>query len=759
MCIVISQFLKKVMECSIGLLLKEDCHKLTFSRSSELIDQNNLNEHEKYLLTKRIQAVSFTDICTYHYKKYVTYYFSLFGKKCCDPSSAHKKPILKSLREITVEFCEANENLNLIPGRALCSRCMENLRKTETNENYDDITDILSRNFDDLGVSFDPKYEVLDSLNKICSIVEESPIPPIQKLSISKRKRKIDEKVDQISNKIRKKLEATFDVVEHENNKKDNDHICYNADYLELIDELKMKFKASTTFDEKYEILSLLPKKWTISKIQSEFECSEYLVKKAKTLRAQYGVLAKAPKKESGRQLKTEIVEAVIKFFEDDDISRLMPGQRDCVTVRDKNNGKSKEQKRLILFNLKEAYEKFKQIHPNLTIGFSSFASLRPKNCVLAGASGTHSVCVCLIHQNMKLMLMACKTKLTYKELLKKIVCNDSSEQCMLYSCKECPGTDVIDSDICNECELSSEINFKQWVSTDRCNLLTVVKNVDELKDDLKIQLTTLKPHHFISKKQSEYLRNLKENLKDNSECIALVDFSENYAFMVQDEVQSFHWTNNQATLHPFVIYFKEDGLHKTKTLCVISDYLTHNTVSFFAFQKIFLDYLKNSYPEFKKIYYFSDGAAAQYKNKKNCINICHHEADFGLKAEWHFFATSHGKSPCDGAGGTIKRTVRRASLQRTTDDHILTPIAMHDFCSNQISGIKFFFVSSQDVEAAETFLSERFININTIKNTRSYHSFIPISQNQLQARKYSASDNFDIVNIVKPNRKRLNKK
>lgn len=58
---------------------------------------------------------------------------------------------------------------------------------------------------------------------------------------------------------------------------------------------------------------------------------------------------------------------------------------------------------------------------------------------------------------------------------------------------------------------------------------------------------------------------------------------------------------------------------------------------------------------------------------KIKTLILCHHEADFGLQAEWHFFATSHGKSP----GGTIKRDVRRASLQRTTDHHILTPEAM----------------------------------------------------------------------------------
>ena len=42
-----------------------------------------------------------------------------------------------------------------------------------------------------------------------------------------------------------------------------------------------------------------------------------------------------------------------------------------------------------------------------MKIGLSKFAELRPKECVLAGASGTHNVCVCTIHQNVKLMLSA----------------------------------------------------------------------------------------------------------------------------------------------------------------------------------------------------------------------------------------------------------------------------------------------------------------------------------------------------------------
>jgi hypothetical protein len=42
-------------------------------------------------------------------------------------------------------------------------------------------------------------------------------------------------------------------------------------------------------------------------------------------------------------------------------------------------------------------------------VGFSKFASLWPTNSVLAGASGTHSLCVCTACHNVKLILEGCK--------------------------------------------------------------------------------------------------------------------------------------------------------------------------------------------------------------------------------------------------------------------------------------------------------------------------------------------------------------
>ena len=95
----------------------------------------------------------------------------------------------------------------------------------------------------------------------------------------------------------------------------------------------------------------------------------------------------------------------MIAFYKDEKLSRLMPGKKDFLLVRE-DGKRLHAQKRLLLCNLKEVYQLFVSRHPDMKIGFSKFAELRPKECVIAGSSGTHSVCVCTTHQNVKLMMV-----------------------------------------------------------------------------------------------------------------------------------------------------------------------------------------------------------------------------------------------------------------------------------------------------------------------------------------------------------------
>ena len=183
--------------------------------------------------------------------------------------------------------------------------------------------------------------------------------------------------------------------------------------------------------------------------------------------------------------------------------------------------------------------------------------------------------------------------------------------------------------------------------------------------------------------------KDAKNNLKEN-EMVVVLDFAENFSFVIQDEVQSFHWNNAQVTIHPFVGYYRENNDIKHIKFVVISECNTHDTVQVHLFLKKFLVFVKEKLPNISHMNYYSDGCAGQYKNCKNFLNLCHHEIDFSLTAEWNFFATSHGKGPCDGLGGTLKRLATKASLQRCSEglntEPILTPMAFFEFCKENTS-------------------------------------------------------------------------
>ena len=85
-----------------------------------------------------------------------------------------------------------------------------------------------------------------------------------------------------------------------------------------------------------------------------------------------------------GHRLPEDVKQKVIEFYTAQDTSRELPGKKDCVTVRI-GGVREVKQKRLLLLNLREAYALFKEERPDCSIGFSTFASLRPREVVLPG--------------------------------------------------------------------------------------------------------------------------------------------------------------------------------------------------------------------------------------------------------------------------------------------------------------------------------------------------------------------------------------
>jgi hypothetical protein len=139
-------------------------------------------------------------------------------------------------------------------------------------------------------------------------------------------------------------------------------------------------------------------------------------------------------------------------------------------------------------------------------------------------------------------MVIAMDLEENITSLMARLVCSMDNEQCMLQKRLSCPSTDKLITHLQSCLDSADWIMYKQWMHTDRTNLENS-EPVSEFIDKLVKKLKDLLVHIFIANKQADFARPLKENLTVE-ECLINLDFDENYSFVIQDAVQSYHWTN-----------------------------------------------------------------------------------------------------------------------------------------------------------------------------------------------------------------------
>lgn len=106
------------------------------------------------------------------------------------------------MREITLTHLSRPKSaeVNLIPGKALCSTCNKKLFKVTDNEDEDRLDD--------------PSFaipETIHDVDQTCSVLGISPASKIRKLSSDKRASAIESKVSKISESLKRKLYANLD--------------------------------------------------------------------------------------------------------------------------------------------------------------------------------------------------------------------------------------------------------------------------------------------------------------------------------------------------------------------------------------------------------------------------------------------------------------------------------------------------------------------------------------------------------------------
>ena len=204
-------------------------------------------------------------------------------------------------------------------------------------------------------------------------------------------------------------------------------------------------------------------------------------------------------------------------------------------------------------------------------------------------------------------------------------------------------------------------------------------------------------------------------------------------------------------------MYYKQNDELKHVNIAVISDNLNHDTIAVYEYQKIVISYLKTNFAV-KKVYYLTDGAGQHFKNKSNFQNLLFHEKDFGVTAEWHFHATAHGKGACNGIGANLKRGAKRASLQVSSSNHILTPEELYNWAKDYCKETKVFYSSKESYEETVLKLKPRLNKAKSIPGTLQYHAIIPIDQSTLKLKKTSLSSEYKIFpkKTIKPKTKKL---
>jgi len=203
---------------------------------------------------------------------------------------------------------------------------------------------------------------------------------------------------------------------------------------------------------------------------------------------------------------------------------------------------------------------------------------------------------------------------------------------------------------------LMMTVTWYIWKNDENDKLCKAVEEgtVSELREYICSITPQFMEHCYIKRQQAARYTKEREAAmstpNDESKALLQVDYSENYSCSYQDEIQSAHW-KQQVTLFTAALWHSGE-LH---SMVIASDNLTHAKETLVAYISRILDELPSTVTT---VSLWSDGPVSQFKNRYVAAGMHALEQYHGIEIHWNFFATSHGKGPVDGIGGSMKRKV-----------------------------------------------------------------------------------------------------
>lgn len=238
---------------------------------------------------------------------------SSWRSTCCNPFRIQGHTARKnSLRPVTELMREKVPSIQL--GSRICDTCRKKFAKVSEVPDYAETYTISPT------VSPSPpeeKYEPSETIKMVNQCLVDIGETPVTKRKLQSKKysrRKLEVLTTKMS-------EIMLGEPEPQN------------DESEIVQQLKEKFQSTSKNSVKLQILTVLPKSWSIQKVQTEFGVSNFMARKAKQLVREKGVLS-SPDPRPVRQISQETLDNVVSFYENDEHSRCMPGKKDFVSVQ-----------------------------------------------------------------------------------------------------------------------------------------------------------------------------------------------------------------------------------------------------------------------------------------------------------------------------------------------------------------------------------------------------------------------------------------
>ena len=423
--------------------------------------------------------------------------------------------------------------------------------------------------------------------------------------------------------------------------------------------------------------------------------------------------------------LSPTIVKTVNEFYLRDDISRQAPGRKDVVSVKS-TEGKVKFQIRHLMFPLREAHAMFCNENGSV-VGKSKFAELRPKHVMLSNKL-PHNVCLCKYHENFISAINAFhKSVPKFPEytasLLESFLCKNALEKCWMGKCEKC--SSLMKSVLQENCEDLVEASWLVWQECD--GRLAKVQEEGYILELIEY-ICSIGPqflqHCYIKREQAKSYQQEKTTvLSQHDLALIQVDFSENYTCMMQDEIQSAHWNQNQISLFTAVTWHSED----IDSYALVSDNIDHTKNTIIAYMDRLLE--EQSLNSVQEVHIWSDGPSSQFKNKYIAESIKILEKRHNKKLIWNYFATSHGKGPVDGIGGSIKRLVWEAVKRRK---YLVSSASEFVKAANPLSKIKVIEVTDEEIHERNKSLKLTSVikNAKTVVGIASMHCINIVDDN-----------------------------